>query len=460
MRTINSSIKQCSAIALAFAFAACSGGGMSPSRTVLPPSGTGAQPRAYANAVVPRATGKIKHVVIIFQENRSFDNLFQGFPGADTQSWGYKSDGSKINLHTTGLETNWDIDHSSGAFFEACDGQGTFPGTNCRNDGFDQEWASCDPDCPRNAQYAFVPHYETKPYFDLGRQYVVADRMFASNFDASSFISHQYIIAGQAGSAVDYPSGQWGCDGGYSDVVTLITSARQYGSQHQACFDYTTLGDELDAAGLGWRFYTGDLDGDGNLWSAYQVIRHIRYGSDWSAHVISPQTRFFDDVSGGRLPAVSWVTPTCGNSDHAGCGSNTGPQWVASLVNAIGQSKYWNTTAIFIMWDDYGGWYDHVPPPHVDYDGLGMRVPLVVISPYAKHGYVSHVQYEHGSILRFAEDQFGLPRLTASDARANSPEDDCFNFRQSPRPYHPIVTSLRAADFKRQPPDRRPPDSE
>jgi len=156
---------------------------------------------------------------------------------------------------------------------------------------------------------------------------------------------------------------------------------------------------------------------------------------------------------------VSWITPTCANSDHAGCGSNTGPSWVASLVNAIGKSPYWSSTAIFIFWDDYGGWYDDVPPPLVDYDGLGIRVPLLVISPYAKRGYVSHTQYEHGSILQFAEDRFGLPRLAASDTRANS-LDDCFDFNAPPRPFVPIAAPHDEAFFRHQPPDLRVPDSE
>jgi phospholipase C len=173
-----------------------------------------------------------------------------------------------------------------------------------------------------------------------------------------------------------------------------------------------------------------------------------------------PNTQFFDDVEKGRLRAVSWVTPSCANSDHAGCGSNTGPSWVASLVNAIGESQYWNSTAIFIMWDDYGGWYDPVPPQMVDYDGLGLRIPLLIVSPYAKNGYVSHVQYEHGSILKFAEDIFGLPRLSASDTRANSPEADAFDFNQPPRPFRKIAAPHGEQYFRNQPPDLRPPDTQ
>ena len=117
------------------------------------------------------------------------------------------------------------------------------------------------------------------------------------------------------------------------------------------------------------------------------------------------------------------------------CGGGFGPSWVTALVNAVGESKFWNSTAIFVQWDDWGGLYDHVPPPYRDYDGLGFRVPLLVISPYAKHDHVSHVQYETASVLRFAEDLFGSSQLAAADKRANSPANDCFDFSQKPRKF-------------------------
>jgi phospholipase C len=462
MRSVSPHNRILAAVIMAVMLCSCGGIGNSPSPSL--PNSSGPAQALASLATRPKASGKIQHVVIIFQENRSFDNLFQGFPGADTRSYGYGQTGAKIALRPVGLETTWDIDHSSGAFFQACDGRGSFPGTDCRMDGFGGEETGCTQQSSlaycSNIQYAFVPHAESKPYFDLAKQYVLADRTFTSNFDASSFVSHQYIIRAQASSAVDYPYSVWGCDGGSDDTVATVTHQRQYGARIQACFDTPTLGDELDQAGRSWRFYTGALDGDGNLWSAYQAVRHIRYGPDWKKDVVDPQTRFFADVRRRVLPDVSWVTPTCGNSDHAGCGGNGGPDWVASLVNAIGKSPYWDSTAIFVMWDDYGGWYDHVPPPKLDYDGLGMRVPLLVISPYAKKGYVSHVQYEHGSILRFVEDQFGLPRLAASDARANSPETDCFDFSQAPRRFARIHTRLEEADFERAPLDLRPPDTQ
>ncbi len=465
MRCFGYSERLLSVVAVTLFLASCGGNSSGLSSSANPPVASKTQRVATFGRFHP-AGSKIQHVVIIVQENRSFDNLLQGFPGADTKPYGYTSTGVKVKLQPVGLETSWDIDHSSGAFFTACDGQGSIPGTNCKMDGFDKEYVGCGhrfyPPCPNShPQYSYVPKTESKPYFEMGNQYVVADRMFASNFDASSFISHQYIIAGQAGAAVDYPNGPWGCDGGPSEKIGTVTvnPPREYGGSVRPCFDYQTLGDELDTAGLSWGFYTASLNGDGNLWSAYQAVKHIYQGPDWKTDIITPQSKFLTDVN-SNLRAVTWITPTCGNSDHAGCGSNTGPAWVTSLVNAIGKSKFWKSTAIFIMWDDYGGWYDHVPPPYADYDGLGMRLPLIVISPYAKQKYVSHVQYEHGSILRFIEDQFGLPRLTASDSRASSPEADCFDFSQVPRHFKPIGSSLDRQFFLHQPLDRRPPDTE
>ncbi|MGB8519453.1 MAG: alkaline phosphatase family protein, partial [Candidatus Tumulicola sp.] len=189
-------------------------------------------------------------------------------------------------------------------------------------------------------------------------------------------------------------------------------------------------------------------------------VRHIRFGPDWKTDVITPQTRFIKDVSNGTLANVTWITPICANSDHVNCGGGHGPSWVTSLVNAVGESQFWKTTAIFVMWDDWGGLYDHVAPEHVDYDGLGFRVPLLVISPYAKHDYVSHVHYETGSILKFAEDVFGLGRLAPSDTRSNSPATDCFDFTHPPRAFKPIKAPQSAQFFLSQPADTRPPDEE
>jgi phospholipase C len=430
---------------------------------IAPRYGAPALPAVHPPTTRAAATGKIDHVIIIVQENRSLNDLFYGFTGAKTVKYGYDTKGRKIKLKPIGLETTWDIDHSSTSFFQACNGTGSFPGTDCRMNGFNLEYVSCGhgaPKCPYpNPQYAYVPHAETKPYFAMAKQYVLADEMYASNFDASSFISHQYIISGQAESAVNYPAGNWGCANGSGNFIGMVNQQRQIKGTEVACWDPATLGDELDVAGISWAYYTSKVFADGDIWSAYQAIKHVYYGPDWKQDVITPQTTFFDDVSNGRLRAVSWITPTCENSDHAGCGSNTGPQWVASLVNAVGQSQYWDSTAIFIFWDDYGGWYDPQPPALADYDGLGMRIPMLIVSAYAKKGRVTHTHYEHGSILRFIENLFGLGQLAASDARA-TPPDDAFNFDRSPRPFHVIPTTLDKSYFMHQPLDGRLPDTQ
>ena len=435
-------------------------------------------------------TSKIQHVVIIVQENRSFNNLFYGYPGAKTVTFGLDSQNKKIQLKPISLATNWDMQHNGHGFITSCNGTGIIPGTDCRMNGFDKE--SCNPvkgPCPKSKYlaYAYVPHSETTPYLSMAHQYVLADEMYASDFDISSFDSHQYIIAGvNPKSSVDYPidGANWGCTGGPGDKIDILGKDRTWGkATERACWNLKTLADELDDAKLPWAFYAVPLSGSGRfgcgsgnqvgpagngsrgsgIWSAYQAIKHICYGPDWDKDVapFSPPSKFLSDIGSGQLRAVTWITPTFGNSDHAGNDSPTGPSWVASLVNAVGESKFWDSTALFIFWDDSGGWYDPEPPAYLknsDYDGLGYRLPLLIISPYTKEGVVSHTHYEHGSILRFVEETFGLKALAASDKRANSP-DDAFDFSQAPRAFVPIKAPYDAGYFMRQALDTRAPDT-
>jgi phospholipase C len=396
------------------------------------------------------SSAKIQHVVIIIQENRSFDDLFQAYPGADTVSSGLVSTGQAVPLVPVSLKSRYDIIHRLGEYLNSYD--------NGKMDGFDLQPIHGKTTL-QYPQYGYVPASETALYFQMAQQYVLGDRMFASNLDAS-FVAHQYLIAGQANRAVNLPVGSWGCDGGPADTIPTLNDNRTIGPSVRACFDYPTLGDELDAKGLTWRFYAPMIGNRAYIWSAYQAVDHIRFGSDWAADVISPQTQILSDVPAGTLANVTWVVPSLPDSDHAGSGSAAGPQWVASVVNAIGQSQFWNSTAIFVVWDDWGGWYDHVPPPQLDYDGLGFRVPLLIISPYAKQGSVTHVQYEFGSILRFVEKNFGLATLAAADARANNPGSDAFQFARAPRPFASFAALKRPADFLRERPSARPPDDD
>jgi phospholipase C len=165
---------------------------------------------------------------------------------------------------------------------------------------------------------------------------------------------------------------------------------------------------------------------------------------------------------------VSWVIPSGTNSDHAGSTDNTGgPSWVASIVNAIGNSSYWANTAIIVTWDDWGGWYDHVPPPKVIDDGTswgsgyvyGFRVPLIVISPYAKPAYISHINHDFGSILNLIEEAFGLSSLGYADAYADD-LSDCFNYSQTPLTFKTISALLDASHFLNDKRPLTPPDDD
>ncbi|HEY1680788.1 MAG TPA: alkaline phosphatase family protein [Candidatus Tumulicola sp.] len=434
------------------ALIACSACSQSPSAPTLPLRGGG-----VLQSVAATGAGKIKHVVWVVQENRTVDNLFQGYPGADTVSSGQDSHGNTIQLQPVSLKKRYEIDHSAFAMFQACNGTGKLPGTKCRMNGFNLEEEGGG---PQNGQYAYVPQREAQPYWDMAHEWVLGNRMFPSQLD-ESFAAHQYIIAGQAQSSVDVPFMLWGCGGGESDQVQTLLSDRTYGNNQRPCFDYQTLGDELDAAGLSWHFYTSSYKyPTSGFWSGYQAVRHIFRGPDWHKDVIHPQKRFLADVAAGKLASMTWITPLCRDSDHSSCGGGGGPSWVSSIVNAVGQSKFWDSTAIFVIWDDWGGLYDHVKPPHMDYDGLGFRVPLLVISPYAKKNYVSHTQYETASMLRFTEDIFGLAQLSASDSRATSPAADCFDFNQKPRKFVPIAAPQKAQYFMSEPDDDRIPDTE
>jgi phospholipase C len=403
------------------------------------PSGVEGLPRVVTSGVATRTP--IEHVVFVIQENRSFNNLFMGYPGATTASYGYDKHGRKVGLRAYHLAIAWDLGHSAASFFAACNGTGKLPGTKCKMDGWNGE--NNTPNAPKNAPYSYVRRSDVEPYWNIAAQYVLADRTFASNLDGS-FIAHQYLVAAYASHAVDYPFGPWGCEGGKTDTVSTLRRDRTLGNPIRACFDNPTIASEADAAGLSWRFYAGNISGDGGLWSSYQADRAVFRGRDWNADVVNPPAQFLTDVGRGKLASITWITPTWSTSDHPSIDATDGPSWVASVVNAVGTSKFWDSTAIFIMWDDWGGFFDPVKPVFEDYDGLGFRVPLLIVSPYARQGSVTHVRYETASVLRFVEDNFGLQPLAASDARANDPADDAaaFDYNQQPRKFKKIRGAL------------------
>ena len=306
--------------------------------------------------------------------------------------------------------------------------------------GFDREGHENAPAGLKRPMYVYVPHSESKPYFDMAHEWVLADKMFQSQLD-ESFVAHQYIIAAQAESSVNLPFGAWGCQGGEATIVQTIkqrpqircrTSRRASITKRSATSSTTrnSPGGSMPASTGAHRAAT---PANGR---AYQAVKHIYYGPDWKKDVITPNWKFITDVRAGKLANFTWITPVCDDSDHVNCWGGYGPSWVSALVNAVGKSKFWDSTAIFVQWDDWGGLYDHVPPPYKDYDGLGFRVPLLVISPYAQ----ARTTFRTCSTKPPA--CCGSPRissasaqLAAADKRATSPADDCFDFSQKPRPF-------------------------
>jgi phospholipase C len=220
----------------------------------------------------------------------------------------------------------------------------------------------------------------------------------------------------------------WGCDAD-DDVTVPVMDAEGKVSEQAPCFDFPTLADRLESAGISWRYYAPHRGVYGYQWSTLDAIRHIRFGQLWKQRVVT-DADFARDARKGNLPAVSWLV-TGANSEHPPFSTCEGENWTVKEINAIMQGPLWSSTAIFLTWDDFGGFYDHVPPPNVDQFGLGPRVPLLIISPYAKAGYISHTQYDFSSFLAFVEARLGLKPLGQRDAQANNMLDS-FDFKQAP----------------------------
>jgi phospholipase C len=403
-----------------------------------------------------RSPAYIKHVVILIQENRSFDDFFATFPGADGATRGMmktlKGD-VYVKLKKAGLNSN-NLEHSHFTFNKEFD--------HGKMDGFDdiQRDLGHGVDVPAGTYpYRYVDPQQIVQYWDIAKEYVLADHMFTTQ-SSSSFTAHQDFVAGgtpvgdQGDNVIDFPSPiSWGCNAAPGTVTDLITPKghEEFGAGPFPCFSYRTLRDLLDAKGLSWLYFTNKQPN--GEWDAFDAISAVYHGSEWKTNIVVPETKVFDYLDSNELPAVSWVIPDALTSDHPSDIHDQGPEWVASVVNAIGESAYWDSTVIIVVWDDWGGEYDHVPPPQLDGQGLGMRVPMLIISAYDKQttatepGFVSHTQYEDGSLLKFIEQNWKLGSLGTTDVRAKSIAD-CFDFSQKPRPFVPIPKSLSKSYWK------------
>lgn len=475
-----------SVVLACFTAAGCSG-----TVSLAPHGGPSSAPNPQATRCPAANYTCIKHVVIIIQENRSFNNLFNGYPGALTRPAGYAGT-QLVPLRPRGFEQSVaDISHCFDSAMASWD--------NGKMDGFDLEYPEKWPltNCPSLARpavgtqgldspYVYVPNdapnyvNEAGPYWQMAMQYVLADHYFPTDF-GPSFTAHQYLVAGTTDvapdlSIVNYPgilnssggvdvtsSSSWSCDSPAFARTSLLDAQRTVmsGAGPFPCFtQYRTIADSLDARGVSWQYYTpttSNFPNGDNIWSPFSAIRAVRFGPDWS-NIVSPQTKVLDVVAKGQLKAVTWVVPDGTYSDHAGpYVTDEGPSWVSALVNAVGTGPQWNSTAIVILWDDWGGYYDPVPPPQMDFRGLGIRTPLMVVSPYTPRGKVSKTLYEPASILEFIETVFGLPPIAGScpappsqgygytDCRANVLNE--FDFGQLPRAFVPIKAKYPPSTF-------------
>jgi phospholipase C len=438
-----------------------------------------------------------QHVIVIVQENRTPDNLFQGLclaPFGNSTSCSTTPTGSQYNIQTkdwvdktsaTGttqpaqvkLENNYDPDHAHLSFTKTCD-LNTKTGA-CRMDGGAGD--DCTGTCPTRPPYHYVDNSTSilNPYLTLATSYGWGNYMFQTN-QGPSFPAHQYLFGGtSAPSAADDAIGTFAAENLHPSTATLSgciavagTSVQLITTQGESqgiypCLDHETMADLFDAIKISWKYYTPSA---GSIWTAPDAIKHICLpsaptggnctGPDWVNNVILKPSQVLTDIGNCQLPQVSWVIPGGKHSDHPNVNTGGGPSWVASIVNAIGNNHacsdkevYWDNTAIIITWDDWGGWFDHEPPTILagaqgDYQ-YGFRVPLIVVSAYTPVAYVDNTRMDFGTVLRFLEHNFGIGEgsLNFADARSSTDLTEFFNLSQVPRVFQTIPAALDANYF-------------
>ena len=397
------------------------------------------------------AREKIEHVIFIVKENRTFDHMFGRFPGADGTTFGVTCDGERVPLERA-QDRAGDPDHSFVAGLTAINGGQMNCFDRLRNGTELQGYV----------QY----HEEDIPnYWAYARHFTLADRFFSSIYGPTG-VEHLWLVAGQSDRFVDHERpGQFGTgpereyceddkerawsfkkltpkeeDQAYEleERPQIVKLVRRYWIERWPCTDIKVLPDLLEEKGISWRYYQPEVA----LRQILRMIRHIRFGPMWDK-VVS-QEEFLGDLTNGRLPAVSWLIPPNELNDHPKLntpfGICQGENWSVEVLNAIQESEYWDNTAVILTWDDFGGFYDHVPPPHVDLYGMGPRVPAIIISPWAKPGYIDSRVYEFSSVLKLIERIFGLPALGSRDRRA-SDMLAAFDFEQEP--LDPLILKQR-----------------
>ena len=271
---------------------------------------------------------------------------------------------------------------------------------------------------------SYYDWHEIPNYWDYARHFTLCDNFFSS-LAGPSEPNHLYTVAAQSGGMVNNPPPS------VNDQFDVYT--------------FPTMVELLQKSHVSWKYYDEDSHPQRHhLWNPLPGFTKIHDNPEIMSHLVQLKT-FYSDLQDGSLPSVSWIVPTFGDSEHPTADSARGMWHVTQLIDAVMRSPYWKDTAIILTWDDFGGFYDNVPPPAVDKYGYGPRVPALIISPYAKPNFISHTQFDFTSPLKLIEEKFGLPPLTDRDKLANDMLD-CFDFSQKPNPTD-IITPNTVLDF-------------
>jgi phospholipase C len=388
----------------------------------------------------------IQHIVFLIKEDRTFDNMFGRFPGANGATTYRTPDGTVHPLNHTPNKIQESMTKDPAAAHIAYD--------NGKLLGFSQIRGAFQPN-PATGTRMDIPDSQLYPsdipnYWRYAQTFTITDDFFSS-VNSNSFPNHLFTIAAQSANTDDVPSNlfssvhpdRWGCD---ADPNALVEQRLRNGKLHYVypCFNFRTLTDLLDARHITWKYYAPTQDQPGYKWSALNAIKHVRFGPDWNTKVVD-QAGFVGDARAGRLPTVSWLVPLDKDSEHPNLGTTCdGENWSVQQINAIMSNRQeWDHTAVVLAWDDWGGFFDHVRPPKGPnpYTMYGWRVPAIIISPYARPHYVDHTFYTFSSLLKFAEDVLHLPSLNANDRGASSLLN-AFDFHQ--KPLAPLTLTTRA----------------
>jgi phospholipase C len=422
------------------------------------------------SAAPPPGIHKIKHVVVIMQENRSFDSYFGTYPGVDGIPRGVcvpDPRGGCLKPYHVSKDRNIGGPHALKNAVRDINGGAM--------DGFVREAVAArkacvdphDPVCSSPAAGSDVMGYhdarEIPNYWAYARNYVLQDHMFEPN---KSWSLPAHLLTVSAWSAKCSVKGDPMSCVSAPDLPATPPDFRGNLKKKIPDYAWTDITYLLHKHNVSWRYYVfsgtqPDCEDDAaisckpipqdaktpGIWNPLPWFSTVR--ENWQLSNITPLGNFFKAARKGKLPAVSWVVPTQKVSEHPPGLVSAGQAYVTTLVNAIMRSPNWSSTAIFLTWDDWGGFYDHVLPPTVDAESYGLRVPGLVISPYAKRGYIDHQILSFDAYLKFIEDDF-------LDGERLNPRTDG---RPDPRPYVREDVSLlgdltAAFDFTQAP---RPP---